>query len=216
MPCAGGFLALKKNAPLPRREATPFLSQKNESVQPLVGVGEHGGGEDEEVAQKFAGFLHAGLHAVDEPVVQKELPSVAGAEEAGIGKHDDQPDEQYGEVLPADEVLKPAKGSAQVGAGVGYAAEGKGKGRVHPAAVAYEVEEVVLLAYEHAAEEARHEPSAAVACYILMGALISDATKAKIADATPALMIALAIFVMAKGLDVYHRCVKEDKANENA
>ncbi len=27
---------------------------------------------------------------------------------------------------------------------------------------------------------------------------------------------ALAIFVMAKGLDVYHRCVKEDKANENA
>ena len=39
--------------------------------------------------------------------------------------------------------------------------------------------------------------SAAVACYILMGALISDATKAKIADATPALFIALAIFVIA-------------------
>lgn len=39
--------------------------------------------------------------------------------------------------------------------------------------------------------------SAAVFCYILMGALISDATKAKIADATPALMIALAIFVAA-------------------
>ncbi len=39
--------------------------------------------------------------------------------------------------------------------------------------------------------------SAAEACYILMGALISDATKAKIADATPALMIALAIFVIA-------------------
>ena len=39
--------------------------------------------------------------------------------------------------------------------------------------------------------------SAAVACYILMGALISDATKAKIADATPALFIALAIFVVA-------------------
>ncbi len=39
--------------------------------------------------------------------------------------------------------------------------------------------------------------SAAVFCYILMGALISDATKAKIADATPALMIALAIFVVA-------------------
>ncbi len=39
--------------------------------------------------------------------------------------------------------------------------------------------------------------SAAVACYILMGALIADATKAKIADATPALFIALAIFVVA-------------------
>ncbi len=39
--------------------------------------------------------------------------------------------------------------------------------------------------------------TAAVACYILMGALIGDATKAKISDATPALMIALAIFVIA-------------------
>ncbi len=39
--------------------------------------------------------------------------------------------------------------------------------------------------------------TAAVACYILMGALIADATKAKIADATPALMIALAIFIVA-------------------
>ena len=39
--------------------------------------------------------------------------------------------------------------------------------------------------------------TAAVACYILMGALIADATKAKISDATPALMIALAIFVIA-------------------
>ncbi len=39
--------------------------------------------------------------------------------------------------------------------------------------------------------------TAAVCCYILMGALIGDATKAKIADATPALMIALAIFVVA-------------------
>ncbi|MBQ8278193.1 MAG: MFS transporter [Bacteroidaceae bacterium] len=39
--------------------------------------------------------------------------------------------------------------------------------------------------------------AAAVACYILMGALISDMTKAKIADATPALMIALGIFVIA-------------------
>ena len=39
--------------------------------------------------------------------------------------------------------------------------------------------------------------TAAVACYILMGALIGDAAKAKISDATPALMIALAIFVIA-------------------
>ena len=39
--------------------------------------------------------------------------------------------------------------------------------------------------------------TAAVACYILMGALIAAATKAKIADATPALMIALAIFAIA-------------------
>lgn len=39
--------------------------------------------------------------------------------------------------------------------------------------------------------------TAAVACYILMGALIGDAAKAKISDAIPALMIALAIFVVA-------------------
>lgn len=38
--------------------------------------------------------------------------------------------------------------------------------------------------------------SAAVAVYILMGALIGDAAKAHIADATPALMIALGIFVV--------------------
>lgn len=39
--------------------------------------------------------------------------------------------------------------------------------------------------------------AAAVAVYILMGALIGDVSKAHIADATPALMIALAIFVVA-------------------
>ncbi|MBO4592584.1 MAG: MFS transporter [Bacteroidaceae bacterium] len=39
--------------------------------------------------------------------------------------------------------------------------------------------------------------TAAVCCYILMGALIGDAAKAKISDATPALMIALAIFAVA-------------------
>ncbi len=39
--------------------------------------------------------------------------------------------------------------------------------------------------------------SAAVAVYIIMGALIGDAAKAHISDATPALMIALAIFIIA-------------------
>ncbi|MBR1787878.1 MAG: MFS transporter [Bacteroidaceae bacterium] len=39
--------------------------------------------------------------------------------------------------------------------------------------------------------------SAAVFVYIFMGALIGEAAKAKISDATPALMIALAIFVIA-------------------
>ena len=39
--------------------------------------------------------------------------------------------------------------------------------------------------------------TAAVACYILMGALIADQSKAKIANATPALLIALGIFVVA-------------------
>lgn len=38
--------------------------------------------------------------------------------------------------------------------------------------------------------------AAAVAVYIIMGALIGDAAKAHIADATPALMIALAIFIV--------------------
>ncbi len=39
--------------------------------------------------------------------------------------------------------------------------------------------------------------SAAVCCYILMGALIADVTRSKIADVEIALMIALAIFVVA-------------------
>lgn len=39
--------------------------------------------------------------------------------------------------------------------------------------------------------------SAAVAVYIIMGALIGEASKAHISDATPALLIALAIFVVA-------------------
>ena len=39
--------------------------------------------------------------------------------------------------------------------------------------------------------------AAAVAVYIIMGALIGDAAKAKISDATPALFIALGVFVLA-------------------
>ena len=39
--------------------------------------------------------------------------------------------------------------------------------------------------------------AAAVAVYIIMGSLIGDAAKAKISDATPALFIALAIFIFA-------------------
>lgn len=39
--------------------------------------------------------------------------------------------------------------------------------------------------------------AAAVAVYIIMGALIGDATKAKISDATPALFIALGVFIVA-------------------
>ena len=54
--------------------------------------------------------------------------------------------------------------------------------------------------------------SAAVACYIVMGALIADATKAKIADATPALMIALAIFVIAFVIILFTKIEEPEKA----
>ena len=54
--------------------------------------------------------------------------------------------------------------------------------------------------------------SAAVACYILMGALIADASKAKISDATPALMIALAIFVIAFIVIVFTKIEEPEQA----
>ena len=54
--------------------------------------------------------------------------------------------------------------------------------------------------------------SAAVACYILMGALIADATKAKISDATPALMIALAIFVIAFIVIIFTKIEEPEQA----
>ena len=54
--------------------------------------------------------------------------------------------------------------------------------------------------------------SAAVACYIVMGALIADATKAKIADATPALMIALAIFMIAFVIILFTKIEEPEQA----
>ena len=54
--------------------------------------------------------------------------------------------------------------------------------------------------------------SAAVACYILMGALIADLTKAKIADATPALMIALAVFVVALVVILFTKIEEPEQA----
>lgn len=55
---------------------------------------------------------------------------------------------------------------------------------------------------------------AAVAVYILMGALIGDATKAKISDATPALFIALAIFVVAFVVILFTKIEEPDLQNE--
>ena len=54
--------------------------------------------------------------------------------------------------------------------------------------------------------------SAAVACYIRMGALIADASKAKISDATPALMIALAIFVIAFIVIIFTKIEEPEQA----
>ncbi len=54
--------------------------------------------------------------------------------------------------------------------------------------------------------------TAAVACYILMGALIADATKAKIADATPALMIALIIFAVAYAVIMFTKIEEPEQA----
>lgn len=53
---------------------------------------------------------------------------------------------------------------------------------------------------------------AAVACYILMGALIADMSKAKISDATPALMIALAIFIIAFVVIIFTKVDEPEQA----
>ncbi|MBO5818039.1 MAG: MFS transporter [Paludibacteraceae bacterium] len=57
--------------------------------------------------------------------------------------------------------------------------------------------------------------TAAVLVTILMGSLIADVTKAKIADATPALMIALGVFVFALVVLLLVK-IPEPEANESA
>ncbi len=54
--------------------------------------------------------------------------------------------------------------------------------------------------------------AAAVAAYILMGALIGDATKAHISDATPALMIALGVFVIGFIVIMFTRIEEPEQA----
>ena len=56
--------------------------------------------------------------------------------------------------------------------------------------------------------------SAAVAVYIIMGALIGDATKAKISDATPALFIALAVFVVGLIVLFFSKIEEPEQATE--
>ena len=56
--------------------------------------------------------------------------------------------------------------------------------------------------------------TAAVAVYIIMGALIGDAAKAQISDATPALMIALAIFVVAFIVILFTKIEEPQKIEE--
>lgn len=56
--------------------------------------------------------------------------------------------------------------------------------------------------------------TAAVAVYIIMGALIGDAAKAQISDATPALMIALAIFVVAFVVILFTKIEEPQKIEE--
>ncbi len=56
--------------------------------------------------------------------------------------------------------------------------------------------------------------AAAVAVYIIMGSLIGEAAKAKISDATPALMIALAIFVIAFIVILFTKIEEPEQASE--
>lgn len=58
--------------------------------------------------------------------------------------------------------------------------------------------------------------AAAVAVYILMGALIGDAAKAKVADATPALFIAGAIFIIAFIVILFSKIEEPDNVGKKA
>lgn len=56
--------------------------------------------------------------------------------------------------------------------------------------------------------------AAAVCVYILMGSLIGDATKAQVSDATPALLIAMAIFVFALVVIFFTKIQEPQQSNE--
>lgn len=56
--------------------------------------------------------------------------------------------------------------------------------------------------------------AAAVAVYIIMGALIGEAAKAQISDATPALMIALSIFVIAFIVILFTKITEPEQPTE--
>ncbi|MDE7142002.1 MAG: MFS transporter, partial [Muribaculaceae bacterium] len=58
--------------------------------------------------------------------------------------------------------------------------------------------------------------AAAVAVYILMGALIGDAAKAKVNDATPALFIAGAIFIIAFVVILFSKIEEPDNVGKKA
>lgn len=58
--------------------------------------------------------------------------------------------------------------------------------------------------------------TAAVAVYIIMGALIGDATKAKVADATPALFIALAVFIVGFIVLFFSKIEEPEQTTETA
>ena len=90
-------------------------------------------------------------------IAEEHLPEYAHSEKARVGQHDDQADEQEGEVFPAHKALLTAHRGAQVQACDADAGKSQRDGGPEPEAVADEVEIVVLLADAHAADEAAHQ-----------------------------------------------------------